>query len=422
MKTFLKLAALLTLGLAVGAVWGQAAAISGQTVNQYGVPVPNSPVRVCVATATIDANGNCTPTANIFYDYGLSMAAPNPYPSDEYGNYTVYVGATSAPNLYTVQVFPADGIIWSYAQNGPFCALSGCTSSGPQTATLFNATTSPYFEVNGVQLASTNLLDTANIAYKNAANTFTGTPQTAPVWNATTRFTLNGTQIGCLNGVTGCGTDQINTVVTPLVFNTGTLSCPSCNTTNATVSSVGLTMPSWLAVAGSPVTAAGTIAVTAATAQTANSFLATPNGATGAVGLRSIANADFPASGVTAGTYPAANITVNTAGIVTSATSGTSTGTISTPFRTCGVAYHNTTGLPLYVVVVSTVGGSSGATLTATGGPTSPTITLAVVSIVAAGSGGASGSITFIVPNTFYYEVTRDTGCGISNWTETTIT
>lgn len=63
---------------------------------------------------------------------------------------------------------------------------------------------------------------------------------------------------------------------------------------SGTVTSVGLTTPSWLTVSGSPVTTSGTLAVSAATGQTANQFLATPDGSTGAVGLRAIVAADIP--------------------------------------------------------------------------------------------------------------------------------
>jgi hypothetical protein len=60
------------------------------------------------------------------------------------------------------------------------------------------------------------------------------------------------------------------------------------------ITSIGLTVPSWLSVSGSPLTSNGTLAVTEATGQAANLFLATPNGSTGAVGLRVIASADLP--------------------------------------------------------------------------------------------------------------------------------
>ena len=72
----------------------------------------------------------------------------------------------------------------------------------------------------------------------------------------------------------------------------GTLSCAGTGT--GTVTSVAMSVPSWLSVSGSPVTSSGTLAVTAATGQTQNEFLATPNGSSGAVSLRSIVAADLP--------------------------------------------------------------------------------------------------------------------------------
>jgi hypothetical protein len=72
-------------------------------------------------------------------------------------------------------------------------------------------------------------------------------------------------------------------------------------TGGASVSSVGLTVPSWLTVAGSPVTTSGTLAVTATTGQTANQVLATPDSTTGAVGLRVLVSGDLPTVPVTKG-------------------------------------------------------------------------------------------------------------------------
>lgn len=89
----------------------------------------------------------------------------------------------------------------------------------------------------------------------------------------------------------------------------GTCATPP-GTGGGTVDSVGLSAPSVFSVTGSPVTSTGVLALDFAAGQTANRFLATPNGSTGALGLRAIVAADLPAinltSGVT-GTLPVAN-------------------------------------------------------------------------------------------------------------------
>jgi hypothetical protein len=63
----------------------------------------------------------------------------------------------------------------------------------------------------------------------------------------------------------------------------------------ATVTSVALTVPAWLSVGGSPVTTAGTLAVTA-NSQSANLFLASPSGSSGAPTFRAMTTADLPAT------------------------------------------------------------------------------------------------------------------------------
>ena len=75
------------------------------------------------------------------------------------------------------------------------------------------------------------------------------------------------------------------------------------------VTSVGLSAPSWLSVSGSPVTSSGTLAITAASGQTANRFLATPDGSTGTVSLRAIASGDLPSTIAANTTGSAASLT-----------------------------------------------------------------------------------------------------------------
>jgi len=75
------------------------------------------------------------------------------------------------------------------------------------------------------------------------------------------------------------------------------------NKGTGTVTSVGLTVPSWLTVSA-PVTTTGTLAITATSGQTANQVMATPDGATGAMSLRALVENDIPnldASKITSG-------------------------------------------------------------------------------------------------------------------------
>ncbi len=60
------------------------------------------------------------------------------------------------------------------------------------------------------------------------------------------------------------------------------------------VTSVAMTVPTGFSVTGTPITSNGTLAVSFAADQTANSVLATPDGTTGALGLRTLVSGDIP--------------------------------------------------------------------------------------------------------------------------------
>lgn len=120
----------------------------------------------------------------------------------------------------------------------------------------------------------------------------------------------------------GGGVTSLNTLTGALTLAAGTgisitpsgstLTIANIGAGAGTVSSVGLTAPSFLSVAGSPVTSTGTIALTLAT-QTANTVFAGPStGAAAAPTFRSIVVADIPTLNQnTTGT--ASNITGNLA-------------------------------------------------------------------------------------------------------------
>lgn len=91
--------------------------------------------------------------------------------------------------------------------------------------------------------------------------------------------------------------------------------------TGASVSSVALTVPSEFSVSGSPVTGAGTLAVTKAN-QSANLLFAGPtSGGAAAPTFRAVVAADIPASGVSAAAYLQPNVTIDAGGRITVATS-----------------------------------------------------------------------------------------------------
>ena len=155
-----------------------------------------------------------------------------------------------------------------------------------------------------------------------------------------------------------------------------------------TVTSVAMTVPSWLTVAGSPVTSSGTLAVTATTGETANEFLATPNGSSGALALRTIVGADFGSlTGCGTSGYvftPADNDCIAASGTsaFSSLTSGTNTAAAMVVGSGASLAPTGT-GTIQATNIASTISAGTNVTITGSGTTGSP------YSISASGSGGS---------------------------------
>lgn len=217
-----------------------------------------------------------------------------------------------------------------YNNSGVFGGSSGITLSSTKVTSMSvglgsDTTGDTYYLNSGANLArlgigANNSVYTVSGGLPSWQTTLAGLTLTSPTINGGTlsgtlsgNFTLSG--IPTLSGLAGgsCNNNLVLNSSNALV----TVPC-----TAGTVTNVGLTTPAWLTVTGTPITSSGTFAVTATTGQTANEFLATPNGTTGAVGLRTLVNADLPSTAVTPGSYTNASITVNQQGVLTSAANG----------------------------------------------------------------------------------------------------
>ena len=219
-----------------------------------------------------------------------------------------YVGQTSITTLGTV----ATGT-WNATPIAT--AKGGVPAGGPEAYSLVKATSGDY-DVTwaSMQPSNANLTTIAGLTGATDKGFYFTGGSTMALYDLTSAGrSMSGAadaaaQTALLTGMVGdSGSGGTKGLVpapsagdaTKLLRGDGTWVTP----TGGTVTSVGLTVPSWLSVANSPVTTSATLDVTAATGQTANRFLATPDGTTGAVSLRAITLFDLPAGTATNAAY-----------------------------------------------------------------------------------------------------------------------
>lgn len=262
---------------------------------------------------------------------------------DSFNTRTGVVTLTSSDVTTALGYTPGTGSVTSVALTLPsIFSVSGSpiTGAGTLTATFNSETANTFFAApNGTTGTPTfRSIVAADIPALNYA------PQTS------------GTSILYGNGSGGFSNVTIGSGIS---FSAGTLSATG---SGGTVTSVGLSLPSIFTITGSPVTGSGTLTATL-NSETANTFLAAPNGSSGTPTFRSIVNADLPTSGVTSGSYGSSStipvVTVNSQGIITSITTqatnapsyqGTWNALTNTPTLTSSV------GTQGYYYVVSVAG------------------------------------------------------------------
>lgn len=251
---------------------------SGQTANSF-LATPNGSSGALGLRALLAADLPGTITSSTSGNAATATALAASPTQCSAGQFSTGITATGSANCATGN----SGTVTSATVTVPApLSASGCTITASGTCAISWASGQPANQFlaspSGVAGAvSLRTLASSDLPSSIASNTS---------GNAATATALASTPTQCTGG-------QFSTGVTTA----GNANCANLPSgPSGTVTSVGLTVPSWLAVGGSPITSSGTLAVTAAGSQTANLFVATPNGATGAVALRAIVNTDLPAT------------------------------------------------------------------------------------------------------------------------------
>jgi hypothetical protein len=209
----------------------------------------------------------------------------NPLPTPTQTTLGGVLAATPTPGEYVIGIAGTGAPIF-----GPVTGIGTVTSVGMTVPSFLSVSGSPITTSGsfGLTLSGTAL----GVANGGTGDTTlaSGKPLigngTSPITNGT--FAGNTTEIATVSGALTSG-HCVDIDSNGNLVDAGA----ACNAGSTGVTSVGLAVPSWLSVAGSPVTSSGTMTISSTTV-TENKFLASPNGASGVLSPRAIVGADLP--------------------------------------------------------------------------------------------------------------------------------
>lgn len=268
--------------------------------------VPFSKISVCVAGT------GCAQLQNIFTDMAMTNRAKNPITANANGFFDYYFTPGCVDEQQTsinqgmnilinvcqflgagsgvTQIVAGTNITLS-PSNGLGAVTINSTAAGAGTVNAGTAFSPTYYAATGTVVSGVTPFSGFQVDSTSAA------PRVAVQTDFNPFLTAPG-PIGSVTPNTGVFSALTDSALTPgncIQASTGgllTTVAGPCST-GGTVTSVGITVPSWL-TAGSAVTSSGVIPITATTGEPANQFIATPDGTSGAVGLRAIVASDIP--------------------------------------------------------------------------------------------------------------------------------
>ena len=234
----------------------------------------------------------------------FSLSGANPY--TVFGNTT---GGIAAPSYFTPVL--TSGLFQN--QGTVNSVLHGNAAGNPSWSQIVNddidasagivdtklATISTVGKVANSATTATEVNTPNTIVLRDALNNFSAGTITATLSGnaatATTASNLSGGSLGTIPYQSGAGaTVMLSTGTSGQVLTSGGAGAPTWTSpTTGTVTSVGLSLPSFITVTNSPVTGTGTLTGTLAS-QAMNTVFAAPDGSAGVPAFRTLLSADIP--------------------------------------------------------------------------------------------------------------------------------